>query len=92
MLENSVVRTDSHEFSYSNRNPLRLDVNECEDDDLNNCDANTNCTNTIGSYYCECENGYKEIDGIKWFIGMDSFNCEGIIHNLLAFPNVKLSI
>ena len=32
-----------------------LDINEC---DTNNGDCHQNCTNTDGSYYCECNDGY----------------------------------
>lgn len=33
-----------------------IDVDECEDPDV--CSMNANCTNTIGSYFCTCEEGY----------------------------------
>ena len=32
------------------------DNDECSG--LNNCDQNANCTNTDGSYTCECNEGY----------------------------------
>ena len=34
-----------------------LDVDECMQNS-NDCDANANCTNTEGSYTCECLRGY----------------------------------
>ena len=34
------------------------DINEC-DQDLDNCDINAECSNTIGSYNCTCNTGYK---------------------------------
>ena len=36
---------------------LLLDVNECEL--FSNCDVSTRCTNTIGSYECQCKNGFQ---------------------------------
>ena len=44
------------------------DVNECEEDSLNNCDDNSGCTNTIGSYDCFCLSGFEG----------DGFNCSGM--------------
>eukprot|EP00122_Pirum_gemmata_P014732 Pgem_evm1s13743 len=35
-----------------------IDVNECADPTLNNCDSNASCTNTNGSYTCKCKNGF----------------------------------
>lgn len=47
-----------------------LDINECEDADLNDCDAeNGFCTNTNGSFDCSCNTGYRQ-DGSS-----DSFTC-----------------
>ena len=45
-----------------------LDVNECisSDDDhhlAHNCHADANCTNTKGSFYCNCHTGYSG-DGV----------------------------
>ena len=39
---------------------LLLDINEC---DLNVCHEDANCTNTIGSFECQCRPGYSG-DGI----------------------------
>lgn len=33
---------------------IYIDQDECEDDSLNRCDENANCTNTIGDYICTC--------------------------------------
>ena len=44
--------------SSNNDLPLPLsDLNECLQDDLNNCDQT--CTNTAGSYTCGCSAGYQ---------------------------------
>ena len=42
-----------------------VDINECLNDDDNNCSANATCTNTDGSYNCSCDEGYEG----------DGFNC-----------------
>lgn len=34
------------------------DVDECSDSNLNACDKNAACTNTVGSYTCRCNVGY----------------------------------
>ena len=47
------------------------DINECRSDELasnhshyaHNCHADANCTNTKGSFYCMCLNGYSG-DGV----------------------------
>ena len=33
------------------------DINEC-DEEMDNCDINSECSNTIGSYQCTCNMGY----------------------------------
>ena len=48
-----------------------LDVDECLQNS-NDCDANANCTNTEGSYTCECLGGYTG----------NGRNCSGIAKGL----------
>ena len=44
--------------------PSLLDIDECMDTSLNNCDRdNGNCTNTEGSFNCSCNAGYSG-DGV----------------------------
>lgn len=43
-----------------------LDIDEC-DKNISNCTQN--CVNTIGSYYCDCDNGY--------ILGDDNRTCIG---------------
>jgi len=38
------------------------DIDECSSAELNKCSPNANCTNTIGSYTCECPTGYTLLD------------------------------
>ena len=45
-----------------------LDFDECAAPDLNNCDENAECNNTIGSYTCSCHSGYYG----------DGFECLGM--------------
>lgn len=37
--------------------PMYTDINEC-DRDLDNCDINAECSNTVGSFNCTCNMGY----------------------------------
>ena len=37
---------------------LFLDINECINANGNNCHENAICTNTNGSFTCQCESGY----------------------------------
>ena len=45
-----------------------LDVDECSNSTLNNCDHM--CANTIGSYNCSCSDGYR--------LSSNGFTCYGI--------------
>ncbi len=35
---------------------MSLDIDECE---IDVCDMNANCTNTIGSFICSCNMGFE---------------------------------
>ena len=35
-----------------------VDVNECLNSSLNDCDMNASCMDTFGSYVCSCNDGY----------------------------------
>lgn len=39
-------------------NVINVDINECERD-TDNCDNNAICTDTEGSFYCNCSSGYN---------------------------------
>ena len=43
--------------------PLFSDIEECESG-VHNCDADANCTNIKGSFYCTCHTGFSG-DGIS---------------------------
>ena len=46
------------------------DINECAVNN-GNCGADKSCTNTIGSYSCQCKAGYRQLT---------NGNCEGMEH------------
>ena len=37
---------------------LCADIDECEEGIVNDCHPDANCTNTEGSYTCECQSGF----------------------------------
>lgn len=41
----------------------KIDIDECKDDALNKCGSNSVCVNIPGGHRCECEVGYKMING-----------------------------
>ena len=47
---------------------LSSDINECEEM-FDNCDSDAQCIDTIGSYNCECYDGYEG----------DGFNCSSML-------------
>ncbi|XP_070503689.1 uncharacterized protein pwn isoform X1 [Chironomus tepperi] len=55
-IGNSALFVDSAPGSVS----AVVDLNECEFDDLNDCHMEASCTNTWGSYTCQCNSGLKD--------------------------------
>ena len=53
------------------------DIDECIAK-TDNCDNNTECTNTLGSYDCICKPGFVDVDG-------DGKNCTGMSFCLAVF-------
>ena len=51
-----------------------VDIDEC-DLDSHGCSENATCTNTDGSYTCECKDGYYG----------DGFNCSGRLSSEINF-------
>ena len=41
---------------------ITTDIDECKQD-MNNCHTEANCTDTEGSFYCTCNNGFEGDDG-----------------------------
>jgi len=56
---------------------MSVDITEC-DELVNVCH---NCTNTVGSYSCSCDNGYNLINGSV---------CKGIINYHLMSGCIRL--
>lgn len=55
-----------------------FDIDECSLK-THQCDSNSDCKNTVGSYHCECPNGYMaNFDGSKC---VDIDECEIDMHN-----------
>ncbi|XP_064172206.1 adhesion G protein-coupled receptor E2-like [Anguilla rostrata] len=52
--------------SLQNPESLCHDVDECAQ---NSCGANTDCDNTVGSFYCFCKEGYISSTGLIWESG-----------------------
>jgi len=50
------------------------DINECSG--ANNCSVNSTCTNTNGSYTCECHAGFTLL--------ADQRTCQGTLFNIVA--------
>ncbi|XP_037544986.1 adhesion G protein-coupled receptor E1 [Nematolebias whitei] len=50
-----------------------VDLDECVvQEDI--CGKNAQCFNTIGSYYCQCKDGYKSTNGVN-FTAVSNANC-----------------
>ena len=60
----NMTRCVNEYFLHENKstNSLFLEINECSAG-TDNCDANADCTNTVGSYNCTCKSGYSG-DGV----------------------------
>ena len=63
-----------------------LDRDECKlghQQGGHNCPLHSTCVNTIGSFECNCEDGFSKVNG----------QCEGIVKDfLLQFNNISLDI
>ena len=62
---------------------ISTDIDECRMAALNDsviCINDTQCTNTLGSFKCDCVSGYKLVDG----------NCERKSHLYTCFHSASL--
>ena len=41
---------------------INTDIDECRSSDLNTCDINARCDNTMGSFVCTCNPGFTSDD------------------------------
>lgn len=57
-----------------------IDIDECQDENI--CGQNAACINTLGSYYCSCNNGFGLKSGKSTFSG-NKEQCEGEGFNLM---------
>ena len=68
-----------------------IDIDECSDNTSNVCDVNANCTNTEGSHYCTCRQGYtgsgKECQGKNYFR-----SCSVLVLQLVLFLGTSIII
>ena len=63
---------------------LKIDINECKNETLNNCHDNATCYNSFGSFTCSCKAGFKG----------NGVSCQGqcTMHLLLIYNNVMLNL
>ena len=60
MLGILTMRGDLHQHESPKWSSLMfVDINECVDPAAPGCSINQTCTNSIGSYICDCKTGYK---------------------------------
>ena len=59
---------------------MYIELDECTDPSLNDCDVNANCTDIPGSYMCDCVLGYE---------GNGTF-CESMIECLSHFVFISM--
>ena len=59
---------------------MYIELDECTEPSLNDCDVNANCTDIPGSYMCDCVLGYK---------GNGTF-CESMIERLSHFVFISM--
>ena len=70
---------------------LRVDINECESNDSNNCDENAQCTNTEGSYTCSCNPGYTG-DGVNCTSKLATTLLAILCRYLIHLFNIQMSM
>lgn len=58
------IKENSHPTIAQKSFFAKIDVDECNTTESNQCDPNAVCNNTEGSYTCRCRRGYMG-DGTK---------------------------
>ncbi|CAF0723375.1 unnamed protein product [Brachionus calyciflorus] len=56
--------TNPCNFGFYSNNGKCIDINECHVS-LHNCDSDTSCINTIGSFYCNCATGFAIDESLR---------------------------
>ncbi|XP_062306844.1 adhesion G protein-coupled receptor L4 [Osmerus eperlanus] len=82
MLATCKSLNGSDDACYCNHGYTGDGIHSCNDDDecqnvTNICGSNTDCTNTVGSYYCTCLSGYAST-GLYQFQPNDGTECTDI--------------
>jgi len=80
---NFTLAVHSNQLTLSLPHHLHTDINECEDDELNNCNENANCTNAEGSFTCSCNPGYTG-DGVNCTSKLLCMQCKKKVFNMCA--------
>ena len=60
---NFSVKDKTNRRSSSKLMFFTLTVNECADSNLNECDTNAVCNDTLLSYNCTCKSGFHDVFG-----------------------------
>ncbi|XP_062388884.1 adhesion G protein-coupled receptor E5-like isoform X2 [Sardina pilchardus] len=94
VVKSEVFATDCPD-GYMTLNPKGpcMDINECEDEGEELCGDHAECFNTKGSYYCQCEPGFKSTKGNVNFTAENSETCQDInecaVENINCGPHAK---
>lgn len=68
----------SLQFTVVFYNVMSADINECLPDAIGNTTCHHICTNSPGTYHCECHTGFR--------LQQDLFNCSG-----MSVPSIPLA-
>ena len=73
----------AHDRIVTNPQLNTIDVNECLNSSLSDCDVNASCMDTFGSYMCSCNDGYFG----------NGFNCSGkLLSIVMSYYNLTCLI